>query len=163
MASQLLVIHERICHWARLLRPRLVGPALRITETRSAADLEAALASVACPIVVIDLARRPRAGLDELDRALRVAPDALVLVLDPEAHEGVSLLAQELGATHVISGVATPPAVARLLARWLPLARRRTEAAGWSGTAPEPIEPEPWNWLTPLLNGTIEAPRPARN
>ena len=163
MASQLLVIHERITNWARQIRPRLVGDPVRVVETRSASDLEAALAGSACPVVLLDLGRRPRAALDDLDRALRVAPDALVLVLDPESYDGAALLARELGATHVVSGPATPPAVAGLLGRWLPLARRRAESAGWSGSAPEPPEPEPWNWLTPLLNGTAEAPRPPRD
>ncbi|MCA1686016.1 MAG: hypothetical protein LC745_08540, partial [Planctomycetia bacterium] len=93
MATQLLVIHERIGTWARHLRPRLaVGP-VRVVETRSAADLEAALAGSACPVVVIDLGRRPPAALDELGRAVGVAPGALVLALDPETSEGVALLA----------------------------------------------------------------------
>jgi hypothetical protein len=163
LASQLLVIHERIATWARALRPRLQGWPVRIVETRSAADLQAALAGAVFPVVVIDLARGPRAGLDELDRALRVAPDALTLVLDPEEHEGVLLLSREIGATDVIAGPTTPPLVADLLARWLQLARHRAEAAGWSGNAPEPPEPEPWNWLTPLLNSWAGAARPAGN
>jgi hypothetical protein len=162
LASQVLVIHERIGTWARHLRPRLGESPVRLVETRSGADLDATLAGACCPVVLIDLGRRPRAALDELDRALRAAPDALVLVLDPESHDGAELLARELGATHVISGPAAPPAVARLLTRWLPLAQRRAEAAGWSGSAPEPPEPEPWNWLRPLLDGQ-GAPRPARN
>lgn len=154
----MLVIHERIGTWARHVRPRLTaGGPVRVVESRSAGDLAAALAGAACPVVVLDLGRRPRAALDDLDRALAVAPDALVLVLDPGPHAGAALLARELGATHVLSGPATPPAVAALVARWLPLARRRTEAVGWSVSAPDPPAPEPWNWLTPLLNGTPSA------
>ena len=122
-------------------------------ETRSADDLEAALTGRACPIVLIDLAKRPRAGLEDLDRAARTAPNALILVLDPQAHEGVPLLARELGATHVFSGPVTPPEVVRMITRWLPLALRQTESDGWSiACKPEP-EPEPWNWLAPLLAG----------
>jgi len=159
LAGPVLVVHERIGTWARRLRPRLVAWPLRLVETRSGPDLQAAVAGAACPLVLIDLAGRPGPGLDALDRALRVAPDALSLVLDPEAHPGVPLLAWELGATHVVAGPVTPPAVAGLLARWLPLARRRAEAAGWSATPPEP---EPWNWLTPLLNAQPGGQRPPR-
>lgn len=107
---------------------------------------------MACPILLLDLAHRPRAGLDDLDRALLLVPDLLSLVLDPEATDGVARLAREIGATHVLSGPAAPPAVARLIARWVPLALSRTEAAGWSSPVPEIPEPEPWIWLTPLLN-----------
>ncbi len=91
------------------------------------------------------------AGLDDLDRALRAAPDALALVLDAEARSGVALLARELGASHVISGPAPPPAVAALMTRWVGLAQRRSEGSGWACTPPEPPVPEPWNWLNPLL------------
>lgn len=163
MASQVLMIHERNGTWARQLRPRLGEAAVRVVETRSADDLEASLAGAACPLVVLDLGRRPRAALDDLDRALSAAPEALVLVLDPESYDGAALLARELGATHVVSGPATPPAVVGLLRRWLPLARRRADASGWSPAAPEPPEPEPWNWLTPLLRGASEPLRTARN
>ncbi len=160
LASLVLVIHERLGHWARQLRPRLSAWPVRLVETRSAADLEAAVAGRACPVVVIDLARRVRAGLEDLDRATRAAPNALVLVLDPEAHDGVALLARELGATHVIAGVATPPAVAGLLARWLPLAQRRDDRDGWSAR-PEP-EPEPWCWPSPALRPPPPRPRAPR-
>jgi hypothetical protein len=156
LASLPLIIHERLGSWARHLRPRLAVWPVRVIETRSTADLESALERAACPIVVIDLGRRPRAGLEELDRAVGKAPLALTLVLDPGAHEGVATLARELGATHVYSGVVTPPAVAGLLARWIPLAQRRTEGDGWSGAWKSEPEPEPWNWLAPYL----VAPRP---
>lgn len=156
LANLPLIIHERLNQWARQLRPRLAAWPIRLVESRSLADLEGALAGTACPILLIDLGQRPRAGLEELERATRLAPSALILVLDPEAHEGVALLARELGATHVYSGVVTPPAVARLIERWIVLAQRRTEADGWSSVRkPEP-EPEPWNWLAPYLN----EPRP---
>ncbi len=154
LASLTLVIHERRGIWARHLRPRLSTWPVRWVETRSSADLDAALAGAVCPIVVLDLARRVRAGLEDLDRAMQRAPGAMVLVLDPEAHEGVAVLVRELGATHVISGVATPPAVADLLARWLPLAQRQAEGEGWSSAPPPVPEPEPWNWLAPLLGGS---------
>ena len=158
MAHVPLIIHERLGNWTRQLRPRLLTWPIRIIESRSAADLEGALAGTACPIVVIDLDRRPRAGLDDLERATRKAPAALVLVLDPGVHDEVALLARELGAAHVFSGVVTPPAVARLLERWILLAQRRTEADGWSSAhKPEP-ESEPWNWLAPYLSAARFGP-----
>lgn len=141
----MLVTHERIGHWARQLRPRFADRPVRLVETRSAADLAAALAGAPWPLAVVDLARRPGAGLDDLERAIRVAPDALVLVLDPGAHEGVAPLAREIGASLVITGPTNPPAVARLLCRWLGLAGRRAEAAGWFPAPPAPPEPEPWD------------------
>jgi hypothetical protein len=147
-----LVIHERLGGWARQLRPRLVGWPIRWIESRSASDLEAALKGTACPIVVIDVARSPRAGLEDLDRAVQTAPNALILVLDPESHEGVAPLAREIGATHVIAGVVTPPTVADLLTRWLALAQRQTESDGWSRSLKPDPEPEPWNWLALALS-----------
>lgn len=146
-----VVIHERIGNWARQLRPRLSAWPIRLVESRSTADLEAAVARTACPILVLDLARRPRAGLEDLDRAIQAAPRALALVLDSESHEGVATLAREIGAVHVFSGVVTPPTVALLISRWISLAQRRTENDGWSiASKPDP-EPEPWNWLAPYL------------
>jgi DNA-binding NtrC family response regulator len=154
LASQVLVIHERIGVWARQLRPRLSDRPVRVIETRSSADLEAAIAGagVVCPVVLLDLARRVRAGLDDLQRVTAAAPEALVLVLDPQAHEGVALLARESGAMHVMSGPATPPEVEGLLARWLGLAQRRGELDGWASAAAGPAEPEPWRWLAPLFS-----------
>ena len=161
LTSLTVVLHERRGVWARHLRPRLSAWPVRWAETRSSADLESALAGLACPIVVLDLVRRVRAGLEDLDRAVQRAPNAMVLVLDPEAHEGVAVLARELGATQVISGVVTPPSVADLLARWLPLAQRQAESEGWSNAPPPAPEPEPWNWLAPLLRGP-SVPLPLR-
>jgi DNA-binding NtrC family response regulator len=148
-----VVIHERLGTWARHLRPRFLGWPIRWVETRSTADLEAVLGGMACPVVLIDLGRRAGAGLQDLDRAAQAAPNALVLVLDPEAQQGVATLARELGATYVFSGPVTPPEVAQLIARWLPLAQRQAESDGWSSAREHKPreEPEPWNWLGPLL------------
>jgi len=151
LASLAVVIHERQGTWARHLRHRFLAWSIRWVETRSTADLEAALAGLACPVVLIDLGCRVRAGLEDLDRAAQTAPNALFLVFDPEAHEGVATLARELGATHVFSGPVTPPEVARLLARWFPLAQRQAESDGWSNAREPRPEAEPWNWLSPLL------------
>jgi hypothetical protein len=156
-ASLVVVIHERQGIWARHLRPRLLAWPIRWAETRSTADLDAALSGMASPVVVIELGRRVRAALEDLDRAAQAAPNALILVLDPQAHAGVATLARELGATHVFSGPVTPPEVATLIARWLPLAMRQAEGDGWSAARPPDPEPEPWNWLAPLL---ADRPRP---
>jgi hypothetical protein len=146
-----VVIHERLGNWARHLRPRFLAWPVRWVESRSLADLEAALAGQACPVALIDLGRRVRAGLEDLDRAAQAAPGALFLVFDPQRHEGAAILARELGATHVFSGPVAPPEVARLLARWLPLAQRLGEGEGWSSARAPGPQPEPWNWLAPLL------------
>lgn len=127
-----LVIHERLGTWTRQLRPRAASWPVRVVESRSSADLVAAAGRSACPILVLDLGDRPGPGLEDLDRVLQVATDALALVLDPRAHPPVAPLARELGATHVFSGPAPPPAVAELLGRWVPLAFRRAEADGWA-------------------------------
>jgi len=158
MARVPLIIHERLGSWARQLRPRTVGWPVRIIETRSTADLEAALAHSACPLVLIDLADRPRSGLDDLDCALRTASNALVLVLDSGTHAAAPALARELGAAHVLVGVVPPPAVAGLLARWVPLAQHRSESDGWA-RAPEP-EPEPWDRFALVGAGFTPVARP---
>ena len=84
--------------------------------------------------------------MEDLDRVAQMAPNALVLVLDPSGHAGVVPAARELGATHVLTGVVTPPMVVALLSRWLTLARRRAEADGWAGDP----EPEVWDQLAPF-------------
>ncbi len=151
MARQILVVHERIGTWARQLRPRLGSWPLRLVETRSARDLEPVLASSACPLILLDVGGRPRAALEDLQRAVMLAPDALVLVLNPLATAGIAPLAWELGATYILDGPSTPPEIIGWLTRWLPLARRRTEAAGRAWLPPRPPEAEPWAWLTPYL------------
>lgn len=154
--EQILVIHERIGNWARQLRPRLADQSARVVETRSGDDLAEALQghANAYPIVLIDLGRRLRASVEDLERVRKLAPEALILVLDPTPHAGLAQLARELGASQVLRGPVTPPAVADLLRRWLSLAQRRAEGSGWMGTAPPPPEPEPRNWLSPWLSAT---------
>jgi hypothetical protein len=151
-----LIIHERIGHWARQLRPRLADRSVRLVETRTWADLEDALRGpgIVFPIVVLDLGRRVKPALEDLDRARGLAPDALILVIDASNQPGLGLLARELGASHVFGGPIPPPVVSELIHRWLSLSERRAEASGWLGPAPPPSEPEPWNWLTPLLSPT---------
>ena len=151
MASQILIVHERIGVWARQLRPRVNDWPLRLVETRSIADLDAALDGAKGPLVLIDLSRRPIPALHDLRHVLDIAPEALTLVLDPEAQPGVSAVAKEIGATLVLSGPLAPPDVARILARWLPLAARRAEGSGWFASAPRPQQVEPWSWLAPML------------
>lgn len=155
LLNQLLIIHERIGFWVRQLRSRMAQSGLKIVETRSRDDIEKALASSPdpCPLALIDLGRRPLATLEELDLLKQAAPNALVLVLDPQAHDEIPLTARTLGATHVISGQAIPPDVARLLMRWKRLANERAITAGRRGVpaeSPEP-EPEPWNWISEII------------
>ncbi len=150
MPTTTLITHERLGTWARQLRPRLVGSSkelgfARLVETRSTADLLAAVSRCPAPLIVIDVADRPRVMLDELDAVALAAPDALILVLDPLAHAGLAPLARELGATLVIRGVAAPPRVWEIVARWLPISIRRLERSGWS--PPQEAAPEPWERL----------------
>lgn len=143
-----LIIHERLGLWARQVRPRIVGWPVWLVETRSPEDLVQAAHGAACPLVLIELTDRPRAGLEDLDRCVQVAPNALVLVLDRAARPGLTWVARELGATHVLQGVTAPPAVIDLLARWLPVAQRRAELDGWEAAVGPALEA--WE---PLLAG----------
>ena len=138
------IIHERLGRWSRQLRPRLVDRPLRLVETRSPSELEAAALGSACPIVVVATDAR-LVGLDALPRLRRAAPGALVLLLDAPSTPGLVPLARELGATHVMLAPALPPEVMAWIDRWTPLALSRTQAAGWSVDRRE--EPEPWEAL----------------
>src|SRR5262249_7371590 len=68
----------------------------------------------------------------------------------------VANVARELGATCVFSGFVPPPVVADLLARWIELARRGVERAGWSRTAFPETETDPWGWLADYLGEPID-------
>jgi hypothetical protein len=130
-----LILHERLGNWARQLRPRLHDLPIRWFETRSRADLDAVLTGLACPIVLIDPGKHLATGLLDLDLVQSRAPDALILVNNPDSHTEVTALARELGATYVLSGFVPPPEVAGLLIRWIALARRRIDRDGWSRTS----------------------------
>jgi hypothetical protein len=153
-----VILHERLGHWNRQLRPRLHDRAVRWFETRSRADLDSLLIGLACPVVLIDLGRHPIEGLKDLDHVLERASDARVLVLDPESHDQVAALAREVGATHVVAGFVPPPFVARLLARWIDLAERQLEGGGWSRTSFPKTQTEPWAWLADFLDDS-QVPR----
>ena len=146
MTRMAVILHERLGTWSAQLRPRLQGRPVHWIETRSATDLDKALLGLACPVVLIDLKRNVVKGLSDLDRLMRLFPGTRVLVLDPEAHDGVAELARELGATHVISGFVPPPEVACLIDRWIILADLQTDRAGWSRpmTTDTPLDPEEW-------------------
>ncbi len=161
MASLVLVIHERIGYWGRQLQSRLANRSVRIVETRSAEDLQRALTNRVCSLVMIDLGRKGYEGLDDIGLALRIAPDALVLVIDPSVREGVAMLSRELGASQVFSGTVTPPEVVDVMTRWISLAQERAKSSGWAGSAPEPSAPEPWNWLSPHIQAWSANQRPA--
>lgn len=153
MTRPALIVHERLAHWARRLRPRVAGWPVRLVETRSSMDLERAWRDAAYPLVVIDLDRWPRRGLSDLVRAWPPNSEALVMVLDPGGHPEVRQLAREIGAAYTFSGVATPPAVVALLGRWLEIARRRAGAIGW--TRDQEPEPEFWEALVPRATTAI--------
>ena len=72
-------------------------------------------------------------------------------MLDPEAQAGADHPARELGATHVWTGFTPPPLVAELIARWIALARRGIESAGWSRTTFPETATDPWSWLSDYL------------
>lgn len=160
MTRVAVILHERLGHWNRQLRPRLHDRPIRWFETRSRADLESLLIGLACPVVLIDLGKHPVEGLKDLDLLRARASDSRVLVLDPEAHDEVAALARELGATHVVKGFIPPPRVAELLSRWIELARNQLDRNGWSRTSFPPTQTEPWAWITELLD---DSPRILKN
>lgn len=127
-----LIIHERVAHWSRQLRPRFDGRPIRWVETRSSGDLSQAATRTNCPILIVSLDEKPDRGLRDLFEALRAAPDALSLVIDPSGGDERAGLARELGATHVLSGPVVAPEVERWVRRWLPIAEARSAAFGWS-------------------------------
>jgi hypothetical protein len=156
MAALSVIIHERVANWSRQLRPRFPGWPIRWSETRSEVALVRAAARSTCPIVVIELDRRNLQGLRDLHEALQVTPNALSMVLEPLNRPDVATIARELGATLVLPGVVVPPEVERLLLRWLPIAKGRSEAEGWSASS----EPEPEFWEQPDLFPWPDQPIP---
>ncbi|MHB1559432.1 MAG: hypothetical protein ACYC61_18440 [Isosphaeraceae bacterium] len=147
-----VVLHERLGNWNRQLRPRLVRQPVRWFESRSGAELAEVIAGIAAPVVLIDLARRPLEGLAALEVVGSRVPGARTLVLDPESTPGIAGLARELGATQVVSGFVPPPEVAGWLERWIALAGRDLERAGWSRATPSDATTEPWGWLSEYLD-----------
>jgi hypothetical protein len=112
-----------------------------LIETRTRSDLEVILTGLACPVVLIDPGAHVTNGLLDVDLVARQAPDALILVNNPESNAAVASLARELGATHVLSGFVPPPDVAGLLLRWIVLARRQIERDGWSRASETELDP----------------------
>jgi hypothetical protein len=118
-----------------------------LIETRSGADLARALDRASHPILLLDLADRPRAGLEDLDTAVRAAPTVFALVLSGQMNPELTQLARELGASFVLPRSVPPPVVLNLLVRWLALSTRRQEAEGWQPGELPPSE----QWLEPLI------------
>ena len=147
-----LILHERLGHSARQLRPRLHDRPIRWFETRSREDLSTILTGLACPVVLIDLGQRVTAGLLDVSMVRDRVPDAWVLVLDSESHREVPELAREFGATHVYSGFVPPPVVADLIARWVEAAAVCVGRLGWSRTTFPKTDTDPWSWLNELLD-----------
>ena len=146
-----VILHERLGQWNRQLRPRLHDQRIRWFETRSRADLDNLLIGLSCPVVLIDLGQQPATGLHDLMCVLERAPDARILVLNPEFHDEAAGLARELGATHVASGYVSPSFVASILARWIELAKRSMDRGGWSRASLADASNEPWAWLGDVL------------
>jgi hypothetical protein len=155
-----VVLHERLGNWARQLRPRLHDLPIRWFETRSANDLSGAIDGLAAPVVLIDLGKDPAGPLEDLAGIAARNASARVLVLDSENREGIKELARELGATHVLSGFAAPPAVADLVARWVTLAAVETERTGWSRTLPVDPVRNPTAWIDGLIAQAENSPAP---
>jgi hypothetical protein len=153
-----VILHERLGNWNRQLRPRLHDRPIHWFETRSQADLDDLLTGLAWPVVLIDVGQHPVTGLRDLCHVLARAPEARVLVLDPEAHEHVVGLARELGATHAAAGFVPPPFVAKLLSRWVELAQRGIQRDGWSRTSYPQTDTEPWAWLADFLGDSPHVP-----
>ncbi len=117
-----IIVHERIATWTGRLRPRFAGdPRVRWVESRSSPDLVAAVGSESS-LVLIDLRGRTLWGMEGLSALEPRHHQALILVLDPDHVPEVPILARELGATLVWSGVVVPPRVATLFHHWLNLA-----------------------------------------
>ena len=117
-----IIVHERIAIWTEKLRPRFASDhRVRWVESRSRADLISAVAAVGLDraIVLVDLGGRTLWGLEGLDALNEMSHNAWSLVLDPDLIPEVPVLARELGATLVLSGVTVPPRVETLLHRWL--------------------------------------------
>ena len=152
MTRVAVIVHERLGNWVRQLRPRLYDQPVRWFETRSSTDLEGVLTGLAYPVVLVDLGRHAAAGLKDLGLVSLRAPDARILELDPEVNPQVPEVARDLGATHVVSGFVPPPVIAELIARWIALARRGIEHAGWSRTTFPETETDPWSWLSDYLD-----------
>ncbi len=156
-----VILHERLGGWYRQLRPRLPGLPVRWLESRSIADLAGNLDGLASPVVLIDLGRWPIDGLLALEMVLDRAPDARVLVMNPESLPDAGDLARELGAALVWPGFAPPPEIAGLITRWVGQALDRTGTAGWSRTTFAESSTEPWGWLAEHLGEPVstEIPR----
>ena len=122
-----IIVHERIAEWVGWLRPRFAAsPGVQWVESRSSADLTAAVEERDRSIVLINLANRTYWGMEGLDALHQAHRDPLTLVLDPQSVPEVPWLARELGATLVWSGVVVPPQVEILVRRWVGLLESRS-------------------------------------
>ncbi|MDG3003580.1 hypothetical protein [Paludisphaera mucosa] len=142
-----VVLHERSGAWARQLRPRFQREPVRWFETRSTADLLAAISAATTPIIVIEAGPDPIPALRDLAAVLARGSSPLVLLLDAEGRPEVAAVARELGASLAEPGRATPPQVAAWLARWLALAAKAIRAEGWSRPSPADPAREPTAWI----------------
>ena len=123
--SRLLVVHEHSPAWSRQLKARLAGKPIRWRETRTAVEVETALVGSAAAIVVVDLGKRPSAGLEAIAKASGSDAAPLVLALEPNDRSLVADLAEELGSDPCFSRP-NHPARSRRLDRQALAAARRT-------------------------------------
>lgn len=153
MPPQSVIIHERLAHWSRQLRPRFQGWPIRWFETRSGSSLRDAVRLSSHPILLFVIDERLSQGLKELDSALQGGQSAFCLVIDLLKRFEVVEIGRELGVTAVLSGVVVPPDVESLLRRWLSLASFRAEREGWFPSIE--AEPEPWDRPEMLVSHAI--------
>ena len=155
------VLHERSGRWARQLRGRLQHASVRWVESRSRADLLAAIAASHSSIVLIEAGSDPVPTLQDLGAAALSGSAPLVLYLDPENRPDVLQAARELGATLAESGRRPPPEIAGLIARWIGLAGRRIEREGWSRPAPADPSRASTDWIEEVIAEAVRsAPAP---
>ncbi len=140
-----IILHERRSRWARRLRPLADGWGVRIIETRSPPELEAAASGSACPVVLVEAAARPRTALFEVNAARQTAPSALILAIVDREWPEYSLALAEAGATITLPATIPPPLVIETIGHWVDLARDRSGRAGWADDR-RPV-PEPWEAL----------------
>lgn len=126
-----MVIHERLAHWTRQLRPYEGAWSVRLIETRSSDELFEAVSRAGTCVVVARLGDDPAGELGRLHEALTASPGTLCVLHDPLDRPGVQALARELGAAVAWGSEALPPEVVRLLERFTEIIRERRDRGGW--------------------------------
>ncbi len=157
--APIVALHERSGTWGRQLRPRLSKVRARWFETRTTAELLAAVAARASPVVLVEAGADPERALRDLAALSETGSAPLVLFLDPWDDRPETLrLAGELGATLATTSKAmTPPEVADLIGRWIALAARAQTREGWSRPIPADPAREPDEWIDAVVAEAVAA------